>query len=62
MTYKLKELRLKKGLTQDELSRESGVNRTTIIQLENGENVNVTIKTLKQLAKCLGVDIKEIVD
>lgn len=62
MTYKLKELRLKKGLTQEELSRESGVNRTTIIQLENGENVNVTIKTLKQLAKCLGVDIKEIVD
>lgn len=62
MIYKLKELRLKKGLTQEELSRESGVNRTTIIQLENGENVNVTIKTLKQLAKYLGVDIKEIVD
>lgn len=62
MTYRIKELRLKKGLTQEELSKQSEVNRTTIAQLENGEEVNVTAKTLKKLAKCLGVDIKMIFD
>lgn len=62
MTYKIKELRLKKGLTQEQLSLESGVNRTTIVQLENGEEVNVTAGTLKKIAKCLEVDIKDIFD
>ena len=62
MTYKIKELRLKKGLTQEELASESGVNRTTIVLLENGAEVNVTAKTLKKIATCLGVDIKEIFD
>lgn len=62
MTYKIKELRQKKGLTQEELAFESGVNRTTIVQLENGEEVNVTARTLKKLANCLEVDIKEIFD
>lgn len=60
MLYKIKELRLKKGMTQEELARESGVNRTTIVQLENGENVNVTAKTLKKIALCLSVDVKQI--
>ena len=62
MIYKIKELRLNKGLTQEELASESGVNRTTIVQLETGEEVNVTAKTLKKIAKCLGVDVKEIFD
>ena len=60
MTYKIKELRIKMGLTQEQLSAKSKVNRTTIVQLENGEEVNVTSGTLKKIAKCLGVGIKDI--
>ena len=62
MIYKIKELRLKKGLTQEKLAIKSGVNRTTIVQLETGLEVNVTAKTLRKIAKCLEVDVKEIFD
>ena len=58
--YKIKELRLKKGITQEKLAKESGVNRTTVNQLENGEEVNVTAKTLKKIAECLEVEVKDI--
>ena len=62
MIYKIKELRLKNKLTQDELAEKSGVNRTTIVQLEKGEEVNVTAKTLQKIADCLKVEVKDIFD
>ena len=60
MEYKIKKLRENMGLTQDDLAKKSGVNRTTIVYLESGKEVNVTAGTLKKIAKCLNVDIKEI--
>ena len=48
MEYKIKELREKMGLTQDDLAKKSGVNRTTIVYLESGKEVNVTAGTLKK--------------
>ncbi len=60
MKYKVKEYRLKAGLTQEELSAKSGVNRTTISALENGDEVNVSVKLLKKISKCLGVKISDI--
>lgn len=60
MEYRIRELREKKGLTQEDLARKSGVNRTTIVYLETGREVNVTAGTLKKIAKCLDVGIKEI--
>ena len=62
MIYKIKELRLKNKLTQDELAEKSGVNRTTIVQLEKGEEVNVTAKTLQKIEDCLKVEVKDIFD
>lgn len=62
MNYRIKEFRLKNKLTQEELAHNSGINRTTIVQLENGEEVNVTAKTLRKLAKCLNVSVKELFD
>ena len=37
MAYRIRELREKKKLTQEQLSQMSGVSRTTIVQLENNE-------------------------
>lgn len=62
MIYKIKELREALKLTQEELADKSEVNRTTIAQLESGEEVNVTAKTLKKLASCLGVGVKDLFD
>ena len=36
MRKKLKELRLKKGLTHDEMAREAGITRSHYTKIENG--------------------------
>ena len=46
----LKELRTAKGMTQEQLASECGVQRTTITMIELGEN-----KPSVELAKKLGV-------
>ena len=46
----LKELRMSKGLTQEQLAKECEVQRTTITMIEIGEN-----KPSVELAKKLGV-------
>ena len=46
----IKELRISKGLTQEQLASECGVQRTTITMIEIGEN-----KPSVELAKKLGV-------
>ena len=50
----IKELRIAKGLTQEQLANECGVQRTTITMIELGEN-----KPSVELAKKLG-EILEI--
>lgn len=60
MKYKIKELRLSMGMTQEELANKSGVNRTTISALESGNEVNVSVKLLKKLAECLNVEINDV--
>lgn len=47
-------------MTQDELAKKSGVNRTTISALENGNEVNVSVKLLKKLAQCLNTSINDL--
>ena len=58
MAYKIKELREKKGITQ--LAKESGVSRTTIILLENGEEHEPKVGTLKAIANALGVPVSKL--
>lgn len=59
MGYKIKELREKKNMTQDELAEKSGVSRTIISFLENG-NPNTTSKTLVRIARALDVTIDQL--
>ncbi len=60
MQYKVKEARLEKGLSQEELSKIAGISRQTISDLESGEIVNTTTATLTKLAKALGCDVTDI--
>ena len=45
MGFKVKEIRLAKNISQEELSKASGVSRQTISELESGEVVNTTTST-----------------
>ena len=60
MGYKIREIREKQGLTQEELSALSGVSRSIIVALENDNETSTTTKTLQKIAHALGVSISDI--
>lgn len=60
MANKIKEYRMQRKLTQEELSAISGVSRTIISGLESGRVVNTTADTLQKIAKALGGSISDI--
>lgn len=51
---KLKQLRTKQGLSQQELADRMGCNRSTIWRYENGK-INLSLKKYEKYAKALGV-------
>lgn len=58
---KIKTLREAKGLSQYAFSDISGISRSQIARLENGE-LNCTMATLLMLAQTLEIEVKELVD
>jgi transcriptional regulator with XRE-family HTH domain len=61
LSKRIKELRAKKGFSQEQLAEESGLSLRTIQRMENGETVPRG-DTLKRLAVALKVSPDEIID
>ena len=57
---RIKALRIKRGLTQEELSELTGIGYKRIQALEGSAIPNVTLRTLERLATALGVEVKEL--
>ncbi|MBI2631344.1 helix-turn-helix transcriptional regulator [Candidatus Nomurabacteria bacterium] len=55
----LKRLRLKKKLSQGDLSKSLGVDRAYISNIENGR-MNPTLSTLEKISKALGISSSEL--
>lgn len=55
---RLKELRLKSGLSQESLANIAGLDRTYIPSIEKG-NRNISIEVVEKLAIALNVNIKD---
>lgn len=55
----LKRLRLKKKLSQGDLSKSLGVDRAYISNIENGR-MNPTLSTLEKIAGALGISSSEL--
>ena len=47
-------------MSQDELSKKSGVSRGTIVKLESDGETNATTSTLLKLAKALGTTVENL--
>jgi len=60
LSKNLKKLREKKRLSQDRLAKLADVANNTIIKIEQGENINPTLATLKKIAEALGVSLDEL--
>ena len=61
LSKNLKKLREQKGLSQDRLAKRADVVNNTIIKIEQGENVNPTLETLKKVAKALEISVDELI-
>lgn len=55
----LKRIRMKKEITQVEIAKTLGVNRSFVSNIENGKT-NPTLSTITSLAKALGVSADEL--
>ena len=57
---KIKFKRLEQGKTQAQLRKEAGVGIGVITSLEKGQIDNLTVKTLKKVAKALNTTVQEL--
>lgn len=58
---RIRQLRMQKGLSQEELGYEAGLHRTYIGQIERAEK-NITLKNIAKIAKELDVNVSELFD
>ncbi|MCM8568542.1 helix-turn-helix transcriptional regulator [Gramella jeungdoensis] len=61
LAQSLKELRARRGMSQEYLADESKVSLRTIQRIENNES-NPTGETIKRIAVALGVELNELID
>ena len=57
---RLKALRERKALTQEELAQKAGINRVTLARIETGAEPYP--KTVRKLAEALGVEPADLMD
>jgi transcriptional regulator with XRE-family HTH domain len=57
----IRKIRLSKGMTQLDLSSDSGIPLSQIGAIENGK-LNTTIKTLVKITSSLGIKVKDIIN
>ena len=68
----IRKLRIKKGISQDRLSKDADLALNTVVKIETGESPNPTVDTLKKIvypvgsqgdsfgAKALGVPLDDL--
>ena len=62
LSKNLKKLREQKGLSQDRRAKRADVANNTIIKIEQGENMNPTLDTLKKITKALSVSVDKSIN
>ncbi|MCM8780820.1 MAG: helix-turn-helix transcriptional regulator [Candidatus Omnitrophica bacterium] len=58
---RIRELRRKKGLSQEKLARLANVSFITVVKIESGESKHPTIQTMAGIAKALGISLDELI-
>jgi DNA-binding XRE family transcriptional regulator len=54
-------LRLRRGISQDRLSKLADLSLNTIVKIEAGRNNNPTIVTLSKIAKSFNVQVDDLI-
>lgn len=58
---RVRQLRLEKGMSQEQLGYEAGLHRTYVGQIERAEK-NITLKNIDKIARELDLNISELLD
>ena len=58
---KVRAIRIKKGLSQDRLSKLADLSLNTVVNIESGLNSNPTIDTLIKIASALNVSMDSLI-
>lgn len=61
MAKKLKQIRIQKGFTQEELSYQSGLSLSQIARIET-VRINPTVSTIFRIARTLNINVSELFD
>ena len=59
--HRIKELRLKQNISQEELAFRCGLSKNYISDVERGTR-NVSLKSIEKIAKGVAVNLKELFD
>ena len=57
----IRDLRLKRDISQDRLSKLTDLSLNTIVKIESGKNKNPTIVTLFKIAKIFNMQIDDLI-
>ena len=60
IVFKIKEIRNKKSITLYKLSKETGISRGYLTELENNKKSNPSIQVLYKIALVLDVNVKDL--
>jgi transcriptional regulator with XRE-family HTH domain len=60
ISLNIRNLRQKRGISQDRLSKMADLSLNTIVKIESGKNPNPTIKTLFRIAKSFNVKVDDL--
>ena len=55
----VRELRIKKGVSQEHLALDAGIDRTYVVHIEKGDR-NVSIEVVEKIAKYFQIPISEL--
>jgi DNA-binding XRE family transcriptional regulator len=57
----IKRLRVKLGLTQDDLAKKADIKYTTLMKVESGTVNKPSVQTMDKIAQALGVSIENLI-
>lgn len=61
ISQKIKSLRGKANLTQEDLSRKADVKYTTLTKIESGVIKNPSVQIMAKIARALGTTVEELI-
>ena len=62
LAKRIKELRNKRGLSQEKLARLANISYNTIVKIESGQSKHPTIQTMAGIARALNVSLDKLVN